>query len=519
MKLIVLFSIFLLSALWSHAQVALYYVEGLKQYPIEAASLAEWCEQCAQSGPPDEWSTARKELGVLYETFLKNPSPLQETLPKKIALKNYLRIKNYYLYTPVQESQEDDPQEPDPFTEASELPPIGTSISDSWKVIDQKGDTILSFKFCYGQTKTFPKVVATCVALPSKLATWDKILIKQNPDEWILYGLNKNKEPDRFFVLARGMMALHPERSFIISSDEDYAKEHLSVKQTDLIPVLREFMDIQMGRKKNFTDARNEILPLLSKARKREKDFRESQLKKIPPPAPQPKAPSFLPKFEETRGKLAKLLHFPSPDQYKPSEESGPAPNVVDHCREDWLKQFKSYKFYKESSEHASIWCHFYLLPNDQRRTHLMIAQCGTRTLALETLARMRFWEAQRWHKGPQELTAKEVAAQTNTSSKLVGDFSLFLKGGLDKFGNLSPDGPYSSIFFLRGTTAVGLVSDNPTRSVLPLAKKLDTELKKLRNRKGKYRKEKPVHYISPEDADKYKEFLKGNAPETGRRP
>jgi hypothetical protein len=41
-------------------------------------------------------------------------------------------------------------------------------------------------------------------------------------------------------------------------------------------------------------------------------------------------------------------------------------------------------------------------------------------------------------------------------------------------------------------------------------------KLKKLRNRKSKYRKEMPVHYISPEDADKYKEFLKGIAPETG---
>ena len=108
------------------------------------------------------------------------------------------------------------------------------------------------------------------------------------------------------------------------------------------------------------------------------------------------------------------------------------------------------------------------------------------------------------------------MAAQTNVSDKLAGDFSLYLKGGLDKFGNLSPNGPYSSIFFLRGTTAVGLVSDNPGRSVLPMAQKLDTELKKLRNRKSKYRKEMPVRYISPEDADKYKEFLKGTAPETG---
>lgn len=41
-------------------------------------------------------------------------------------------------------------------------------------------------------------------------------------------------------------------------------------------------------------------------------------------------------------------------------------------------------------------------------------------------------------------------------------------------------------------------------------------KLKKLRNRKSEYRKEMPVHYISPEDADKHKEFLKGTAPETG---
>ncbi len=483
MKTIVLFSIFLLSPLWSQAKVALYYVEGLKQYPIEAASLAEWCEQNAQSGPPDEWSTARKELGVLYETFLKDSFPNQETLPKKIALKNYLRIKDYYLFTPIQESQEDDPQELDPFQVSS---PIGASISDSWKVMDEKGTIILSFKFCYGQTKTFPKVVATCIALPSKLATWDKISIKENPDEWILYGLNKNKEPDHFFVLARGTMALHPERSFIISSDEDYAKEYQTVKQTDLIPVLREFMDIQMGRKKNFTDARKEILPLLSKTKKQEKDLRESQLKKLPPPIPQPQVPSFLPRFEETRDKLAKLLHFPIPDQYKPSKESGPSPNVVDHCREDWLKQFKIPKFYKERSEHASIWYYFYLLPSDNQKTHLMIAQCGTRALALETLARMRLWQAGEQMDQPKELTAEYVAGQTNTSSKLVGDFSLFLKGGLDKFGNLSPDGPYSSIFFVRGTTAICLVSGNPSRSVLPMAKKLDEALKKLRDQKDK---------------------------------
>lgn len=81
---------------------------------------------------------------------------------------------------------------------------------------------------------------------------------------------------------------------------------------------------------------------------------------------------------------------------------------------------------------------------------------------------------------GSKELTAEEAAAQINVSDKPAGDSSLYLKGGPDKSGHLSPHGPYSSIFFLRGTAAAGLVSDNPTRSVLPLAKKLDTELKKM---------------------------------------
>lgn len=453
----------------------------------------------------------------MHDILFKNSPSIREKLPKKLALKNYLRIQDYYLYTPVQESQEDDPQKLDPFTKASELPPIGASISDSWKVMDQQGNTILSFKFCYGQTKTFPKVVATFVALPSKLATWDKISIKESQDEWILYGLNKNKEPDRFFVLARGTMALHPQHAFIVSSDEDYAKEHLTRKQTDLIPVLREFMDIQMGRKKEFTDARKDILALLPKIRKMDEDFRKERIKQLPMAAPEPTAPSFLSRYEETRDQLARLLHFPDPEQYQPSKESGPDPEFVDHCREDWLEPFKIHKIFKERHEYAAMWLHLYPSSADDQRIHLIIAQCGTRTLALQTLARMRLWEAQKRQKSTKEPVAEEVAGQTNVSDKLVGDFSLYLKGGLDKFGNLSPNGPYSSIFFLRGTTAVCLVSDNPTRSVLPLARKLDAELKTLRNRKSKYRKERPVRYIAPKDADKYKEFLKGPSPETSR--
>lgn len=299
--------------------------------------------------------------------------------------------------------------------------------------------------------------------------------------------------------------------------DSGFEEENPTVKQTDLLPVLREFMDIQMGKKKTFTNARKDILALLPKARKLGEDFRKGKLKKLPMAAPDPTAPSFLRRYEETRNQLARLLHFPDPEQYQPSKESGPDPEFVDHCREDWLEPFKIHKIFKERHEYAAMWLHLYPSSADDQRIHLIIAQCGTRTLALQTLARMRLWEAQKRQKSTKEPVAEEVAGQTNVSDKLVGDFSLYLKGGLDKFGNLSPNGPYSSIFFLRGTTAVCLVSDNPTRSVLPLARKLDAELKTLRNRKSKYRKERPVRYIAPKDADKYKEFLKGPSPETSR--
>lgn len=519
MKNFTLLFIFLINLLQVKAEVSLYYVQGLNQTLIKAESIPEWCEETLLNGPIDECQiTTSEAFGVLYNSLVEKQNHVQEPLPRKITLKNYLRIKDYYLFTPIQESMEDDPRELDPFTEISDLPPLGSFRSDVWKVMNPHGHVVMTFKFCYAHSGSFPRTFAALVTRPAHTPTWNDVSVIEGPDDWSLYQLGKGQTPERLLVLARGTMALYtsPYRAALV--DRASEEENPAVKQTDMIPVLREFMDIQMGRKKEFTNARKDILALLPKARKLAEDFRKGKLRKLPMAAPKPKAPSFLPGCEETRDQLARLLHFPAPEQYRPSRESGPDPEFVDHCREDWLEPFRIHKIIKERHEYAAIWLHLYLSPAEDRRIHLIIAQCGTRALALQTLARMRFWEAQRRQNGPRELTAEEVAAKTNVSDKLAGDFSLYLKGGLDKFGNLSPNGPYSSIFFLRGTTAVGLVSGNPTRSVLPMAQKLDAELKKLRNRKSKYRKEKPVHYISPEDAGKYKEFLKGTALETGRR-
>lgn len=67
----------------------------------------------------------------------------------------------------------------------------------------------------------------------------------------------------------------------------------------------------------------------------------------------------------------------------------------------------------------------------------------------------------------------------------------------MEKFGNL----------FLRATTVVYLVSDNPARSVVPMAENWMRNLKNQGTRKARNRKERPVHDISPEDAGTYREF------------
>lgn len=82
-------------------------------------------------------------------------------------------------------------------------------------------------------------------------------------------------------------------------------------------------------------------------------------------------------------------------------------------------------------------------------------------------------------------------------------------KGGLDKFGNLSP--------VQHNGSRPGFRQPGTIRSAH--GQKLNAELKQLRNRKSRYREEKPVHYISPEEADKYKEFLEGSAPEREQLP
>lgn len=515
MKRIILLAAAVLFPL-SKADVSLYIVEGLNQYPIEAKTIAHWCEENLQS-PPGQATDTSDVFGVLYDSLVKNVKLPDEPLPSKITFKNYLKINGYYAFTPVQEPEEEKEQvHVDPF---APVPEIGESLLPVWLVMDQHGHVVLSFKFYYAKSGAFPRAAATCVMAryyyqPSRtLLTWDRISVKEQPGEWILYKLDKTKKIEQLLVLSRGPMALYPSSCSTPLFDCGAEEKHPTAKQTDLIPILREFIDIQIGRKKDFTNAREEILTLLPKAKKLGKAYRDGKLKPLKPlplSLPKPKAPSFLPGFEEERKKLAELLQFPAAEEYKPSKDSGPDPDFIDHCREDWLNPFKISKVYKESGEYAAVWYNLTLSPSEEQRTHLIIAQCGTRALALQTLARMRLWQARKQQGKQHPVTSEEVAGQTNTSTRLVGDYALHLKGSLDRFGNLSPNGQYSSIFFLRGTTAVCLVSANSARSVLPLAKKLDAELKKLKGKAGKYQEKKPVYYITPEDAEKYKEFLDG---------
>ena len=222
---------------------------------------------------------------------------------------------------------------------------------------------------------------------------------------------------------------------------------------------MREFVRVQKGLSKGV-EAEREILSVLPKAKKLKYDHMYRTIRyENPPPPPQALRNGMIPYFKKDRKPLMDKLGFPDASRYKITEASGPHPQRMTHCRLDWLKKFGVKNVVREYGAPASLVCRY--LPDE--RTHksmyIAVAQCGTREFALDSLAQMRLWKARleeesrlkaqgdkEWD-NPPEPDSEVVAARTNTSDKLVGEFALYLKGSLDKLGRVTEKGMYSSVF------------------------------------------------------------------------
>ncbi|KAA3171419.1 hypothetical protein F2A07_09890 [Akkermansia sp. BIOML-A61] len=472
MKRLLLILLLFWTAVPADARVGMYFLSGPTQTAVEKESMSEWGEWMTFTPLTEKTKTLRELLGIMYDSLIGANMDLQEPLPEKMAVKNNLRIGEYYVFTLDGESVD----------------------LNSWLVMNKKGHIVHAFNFSYGSGKVLPRIDAVWIGMSGYgTPARDNMELHEQGDEMWIYYVDVQRGKRRLRSFVKGNVSVVTEDvagGYYFDWPLEY--DSPTIRQDELVPVLREFVRVQKGLSKGV-EAEREILSVLPKAKKLKYDHMYRTIRyENPPPPPQALRNGMIPYFKKDRKPLMDKLGFPDASRYKITEASGPHPQRMTHCRLDWLKKFGVKNVVREYGAPASLVCRY--LPDE--RTHksmyIAVAQCGTREFALDSLAQMRLWKARleeesrlkaqgdkEWD-NPPEPDSEVVAARTNTSDKLVGEFALYLKGSLDKLGRVTEKGMYSSVFFVRGTTAVCVISEDPERNVLPLARRMDEELKKM---------------------------------------
>ena len=454
------------------ARVGMYFVKGDRHDSLEKESMSEWGKWMTFGHPYEEPQTTRDLLGIMYDSLMGAHMDLQEPLPEKLAVKNNLKIGEYYVFTLDGE-----------FVRLN-----------SWLVMDKKGHIVHSFVFWYGSGKVLPRIMAVWLGVGAyETPSRDNMELHEQDDEMWIYYVDKQKKKRLLRSFVKGNVSVITEdvgggHYF----DWPLEREFPTIRQDDLVPILREFVKMQTGASK-AVEAEREILSLLPRAKKLKYDHNRRTISYgNPPPPPQAPDEGVIPSFGKSWKVVAEKLHFPDASGYRQTEESGPHPQRLTHCDFSWLKQCGIAYRLRKWERSASVAYRCMLSEEDRSAVYVAVAQCGTRAYALEGLARMRLWQAQLEEKArrkamgekeedpPVEPDPLVVAGRTNVSDSLVGDYALYLKGTLDKFGRATREGRYGAIFFVRGTTAACVVAEDLRRDMLPVARRIDRELKKM---------------------------------------
>ncbi|WP_289024674.1 hypothetical protein [uncultured Akkermansia sp.] len=472
MKKLLLILLLFWTAVPADARVGMYFVKGNWHDSWEKESMSEWGKWMTFTPLTEKTKTLRELLGIMYDSLIGANMDLQEPLPEKMVLKNNLKIGEYYVFTLDGESVD----------------------LNSWLVMNKKGHIVHSFVFWYGSGKVLPRIMAVWLGIGAyETPSQDNMELHEQGDEMWIYYVDAQRGWRRLRSFVKGNVSVVTEDvagGYYFDWPLEY--DSPTIRQDELVPVLREFVRVQKGLSKGV-DAEREILSVLPKAKKLKYDhmYRTIRYENRPPP---PEAPpgDVIPAFGKIWKPLMDKLGFPDASRYKITEASGPHPQRMTHCRLDWLKKMGFQFVVRKYGSPASIACRCLADERTYSAVYVAVAQCGTREFALEGLARMRLWKARleeesrlkaqgdkEWD-NPPDPDPEVVAARTNTSDKLVGEFALYLKGSLDKLGRVTEKGMYSSVFFVRGTTAVCVISEDPERNVLPLARRMDEELKKM---------------------------------------
>ena len=105
-------------------------------------------------------------------------------------------------------------------------------------------------------------------------------------------------------------------------------------------------------------------------------------------------------------------------------------------------------------------------------RVEILVAHARSRKEAMELLLKLRFYDPRNTKRD-----LRDVAAATVVKPGKVGDFDLGSGLVLGPDGALVKGSDQSAVYFLRGNTAVMVLSTDPGYSVLGMARKLDAAL------------------------------------------
>lgn len=293
------------------AQVGAYFVRGAEQIAVEKESLSKWCEWMTIGHPTEKRKTPQDLLGPSYDSLVAGNMSLQELSPTPIKLKNNLKIRGYYVF----------------FADDAFF------NSNIWFVMDQDGHIIYAFNFWYSGGTVLPRIIALWqgVGIYNTPAPDNMELHEQGKESWI-YHVDKEQGFRHLRSYVNGKVVVVCESTgggYCFDWPLEY--ENPTIRQDDLVPILREFVKVQTGRSR-AVEAEGEILSLLPKAKKLVYDYKSRTISYPNPPSP-PQAPAsgVIPAFDKSWKTLAEKLHFPDASQYRITEESGPHPQRMTH--------------------------------------------------------------------------------------------------------------------------------------------------------------------------------------------
>ena len=190
MKRLLLILLLFWTAVPADARVGMYFLSGPTQTAVEKESMSEWGEWMTFTPLTEKTKTLRELLGIMYDSLIGANMDLQEPLPEKMAVKNNLRIGEYYVFTLDGE-----------FVRLN-----------SWLVMDKKGHIVHSFVFWYGSGKVLPRIMAVWLGVGAyETPSRDNMELHEQDDEMWIYYVDKQKKKRllRSFVKGNAVSYTH----------------------------------------------------------------------------------------------------------------------------------------------------------------------------------------------------------------------------------------------------------------------------------------------------------------------